>query len=132
MKFKENTLIWSYINLWYLNMCWLVKNNIVNFSLIGSKVFYSLNIQRKMLHFISLVIYFQVSHLESQDQTHSLLKDLIIGRKLMMENDVIFWLIWEKNLNSQLINLLSDAWKLWKNSHVILRMKLKCKFLKKF
>jgi len=43
-----------------------------------------------MLHFISLVIYFQVSHLESQDQTHSLLKDLIIGRKLMMENDVIF------------------------------------------
>ena len=51
---------------------------------------YGLNIQRKILHFVSLAIYFQVNHLESQDQTHLLLKDLIVGRKLMMGNDVLF------------------------------------------
>jgi hypothetical protein len=61
-----------------------------DFNLIGSNFIRGLNIQRKILHFVSLAIYFQVSHLESQDQTHLLLKDLIIGRRLMMGNDVLF------------------------------------------
>jgi hypothetical protein len=67
-----------------------MKNILVDFSLIGSKVIYGLNIQRKILHFVSLTIYFQVSHLESQDQTHLLLNDSIVGRKLMMRNSVLF------------------------------------------
>jgi hypothetical protein len=67
-----------------------MKNILVDFSLIGSKVIYGLNIQRKILHFVSLAIYFQVSHLESQDQTHLLLNDSIVGRKLMMRNSVLF------------------------------------------
>jgi hypothetical protein len=54
------------------------------------KVIRGLNIQRKILHFVSLAIYFQVNHLGSQDQTHLLLKDLIVGRKLMMGNGVLF------------------------------------------
>jgi len=37
------------------------------FQFIGSKVIRGLNIQRKILHFVSLAIYFQVNHLESQD-----------------------------------------------------------------
>jgi hypothetical protein len=36
------------------------------------------------------------SHLESQDQTHLLLKDSIVGRKLMMGNGVFFWLMEKK------------------------------------
>jgi len=90
MKLEGYTLIWGHINFWYLNIRWLVKNIIVDFSLICSKVIHGLNIQRKILHFVSLAIYFQVSHLESQDQTHLLLKDSIVGRKLMMGNDVLF------------------------------------------
>jgi hypothetical protein len=61
-----------------------MKNIIVDFNLIGSKVIHGLNIQRKILHFVSLAIYFQVSRLESQDQTHLLLNDSIVGKKLMM------------------------------------------------
>jgi len=49
-----------------------------------------LNIERKILHFVSFAIYFQVNHMESQDQTPLLLKDLIVGRKLMMGNGVLF------------------------------------------
>jgi hypothetical protein len=67
-----------------------VKNILVDFNLIGSKVIHGLNIQRKILYFVSFAIYFQVSHLESQDQTHSLLKDSIVGRKLMMGSGVLF------------------------------------------
>jgi len=67
-----------------------VKNIIVNFNLIGSKVVHGLNIQRKILHFISLAIYFQVSHLKNQDHTHLLLNDSIVGRKLMMGSGVLF------------------------------------------
>jgi len=81
VKFEGHTLIWGHINLWCL---------------IGSKVIRGLNIRRKILHFVSLAIYFQVNHLKSQDQTHLLLKDLIVGRKLMMGNGVFFLLIWEK------------------------------------
>jgi hypothetical protein len=33
---------------------------------------------------------------ESQDQTHLLLSDSIVGKKLMMGSGVLFWLIWEK------------------------------------
>jgi hypothetical protein len=58
--------------------------------------------------------------LECQDQTRLLLKDLIVGRKLMMGNNELFLLIWEK-FQIQLIDLLPGAWKIWKNSHVILR-----------
>jgi len=90
MKLEGHTLIWSHINLWCLNIRWLVKNILVDFSLIGSKVIHGLNIQRKILHFVSLAIYFRVSHLESQDQTPLLLKDSIVGRKLMMGNNVFF------------------------------------------
>jgi len=76
------------------------KNILVDFSLIGSKVIHGLNIQRTILHFVSLAIYFQVSHLESQDQTHLLLKNSIVGRKLMMENDVLFLSHMGKSPNS--------------------------------
>jgi hypothetical protein len=86
----------------------LVKNIFVDCGLIGSKVIYGLNIQRKILHFVSLAIYFQVNHLESHDQTYLLLKDSIVGRKLMMGNNVSFLLIWE-NVQIQLINLLPSA-----------------------
>jgi len=96
MKFEGHTLIWGHINLWCLNIRWLMKNILVDFNLIGSKVIHSLNIQRKILHFVSLVIYFQVSRVESQDQTHLLLSDSIVGKKLMMGSGVLFWLIWEK------------------------------------
>ena len=92
MKFEGHTLIWGHINLWCLYIRWLVKNILVDFSLIGSKVICGLHIQRKILHFVSLAIYFQVNHLENQDQTHLLLKDLIVGRKLMMRNSVLFLL----------------------------------------
>ena len=44
----------------------------------------------------------------SQDQTPLLLKDSIVGRKLMMKNNVFFYLIWE-NVQIQLINLLPSA-----------------------
>jgi hypothetical protein len=67
-----------------------VKNILVDFNLIGSKVIRGFNVQRKVLHFVSLAIYFQVNHLESQDHTHLLLKDSIVGRKLMMGNGVLF------------------------------------------
>ena len=67
-----------------------MKNILVDFNLIGSKVIHSLNIQRKILHFVSLVIYFQVSRVESQDQTHLLLNDSIVGKKLMMGSGVFF------------------------------------------
>jgi hypothetical protein len=67
-----------------------MKNILVDFNLIGSKVIHSLNIQRKILHFVSLVIYFQVSRVESQDQTHLLLSDSIVGKKLMMGSGVLF------------------------------------------
>jgi len=63
---------------------------LIYFSLIGSKVIRDLNIQRKILHFVSLAIDFQVSHLESHDQTYLLLKNSIVGRKLMMGNNVLF------------------------------------------
>jgi len=92
-----------------------MKNILVDFSLIGSKVIHDLNIQRKILHFVSLAIYFQVSHLKSQDQTHLLLNDSIVGRKLMMGNNVLFLLIW-KNIQIQLIDLLPSVWKIWKIS----------------
>ena len=49
-----------------------------------------LEYSEKNTAFFSLAIYFQVNHLESQDQTHLLLKDLIVGKKLMMGNDVLF------------------------------------------
>jgi hypothetical protein len=62
-------------------------------------------------HFVSLVIYFQVNHLEIQDQTHLLLNDSIVGRKLMTGNDVLFLLIWKK-VQIQLIDLLPGAWKI--------------------
>jgi hypothetical protein len=88
-----------------------VKNILVDFNLIGSKVIRGLNVQRKVLHFVSLAIYFQVNHLKSQDQTHLLLKDSIVGRKLMMGNGVLFLLIWE-NVEIQLIDLLPGAWKI--------------------
>jgi hypothetical protein len=67
-----------------------MKNILVDFNLIGSKVIHSLNIQRKILYFVSLVIYFQVSRVESQDQTHLLLSDSIVGKKLMMGSGVLF------------------------------------------
>jgi hypothetical protein len=60
------------------------------------------------LHFVSLAIYFQVNHLESQDETYLLLKDLIVERKLMMGNGVLFLLIWEK-VQIQLVDLLPGA-----------------------
>jgi len=85
-----------------------VKNILVDFNLIGSKVIHGLNIQRKILHFVFLAIYFKVSHLGSQDQTHLLLKDSIVGRKLMMRSSVFFLLIWEK-VQIQLTDLLSGA-----------------------
>ena len=62
-------------------------------------------------HFVSLVIYFQVNHLEIQDQTHLSLNDSIVGRKLMTGNDVLFLLIWKK-VQIQLIDLLPGAWKI--------------------
>jgi hypothetical protein len=77
-----------------------VKNILVDFNLIGSKVIHGLNIQRKILYFVSLTIYFQVSHLESQDQTHLLLNDSIVGRKLMMGSGVLFLTHMEKCSNS--------------------------------
>jgi len=60
------------------------------------------------LHFVSLAIYFQVNHLESQDEIYLLLKDLIVERKLMMGNGVLFLLIWEK-VQIQLVDLLPGA-----------------------
>jgi len=39
---------------------------------------------------IKIIDSFFESHLESQDQTHLLLKDSIVGRKLMMGNGVFF------------------------------------------
>jgi hypothetical protein len=46
--------------------------------------------------------------MESQDQTHLLLKNLIVGRKLMMGNGVLFLLTWEK-VQIQFIDLLPRA-----------------------
>jgi len=63
------------------------KNILVDFNLIGSKVFPRLNIQRKILHFIFFHL-FTSKPIGKQDQTHLLLKDLIVGIKLIMMNDV--------------------------------------------
>jgi hypothetical protein len=49
-----------------------------------------LEYSEKNTAFVSLPIYFQVSHMENQYQTHLLLKDSIVGRKLMMGNDLLF------------------------------------------
>jgi hypothetical protein len=76
------------------------RSRATEFSLIGSKVIHGLNIQRKILHFVSLTICFQVSHLESHDQTHLLLKDSNVGRKLMMGNNVLFLTHMGKGPNS--------------------------------
>jgi hypothetical protein len=46
-----------------------------------------------MLYFIFIAIYLQVNQLEGNDQTHLFLNDSIVGRKLMMENNVLFLLI---------------------------------------
>jgi len=59
MKVEGHILIWSHINLWCLNIRWLVKNIIVDFSLIGSKVIYGLNIQRKILHLFPFLSIFK-------------------------------------------------------------------------
>ena len=59
MKLEGHILIWSHINLWCLNIRWLVKNIIVDFSLIGSKVIYGLNIQRKILHLFPFLSIFK-------------------------------------------------------------------------
>jgi hypothetical protein len=37
MKFERHTLIWGHINLWCLNIRWLVKNILIDFSLIWFK-----------------------------------------------------------------------------------------------
>jgi hypothetical protein len=41
-------------------------------------------------NFVFPTIYLQVNQLESQDQTHLLLNDSIVGRKLMARNNVLF------------------------------------------
>ena len=59
MKVEGHILIWSHINLWCLNIRWLVKNIIVDFILIGSKVIYGLNIQRKIQHLFPFLSIFK-------------------------------------------------------------------------
>ena len=72
------------------------KNIIFDFSLIDSKAFPCSNIKRKMLHLNFFSIYLQVNQLEKHDYTHLLLRDLDIGRKLMMRKRCVFFESYEK------------------------------------
>jgi hypothetical protein len=121
MKLEGHTLIWGHINLWFLNIRWLVKKILIDFSLINwFKSYPWLEYSEKNTAFCFPCYLFSSKSSGKPGSDTFTVKGFNCWKKVNDGERCAFLTHIEK-VWIQLIDLLPSAWKFWKISHVILR-----------